>query len=474
MSKYPQVRLDRTLHDLYKEDGGNADEVAQLIALPAPFGSVAKSMPACTKYVYHTPTAPDMEPFKYARMCLGNGPQNHGFIAGPQHLYLFDLDPPAWDVEHGTVESPPAHRADAERVFDVLVPEQRPKLHFIADAAAFEPVPGVKINPYPPLDFLDRHPTTMPQDDHYRLLSKRDLALSGLPTPPTQIVDGALGPDDVGDAAKVAAEAERMIAATGVRDRALPFVLKFPQSLSGSGVFVVADEPARAHCLGLVEKTVPEMLGSLTPANAPLQPVSLLVQDMIAGDKVSAVCLFVTRTGRVIFIHGVEQYNDANGHYAGAVIDYERQAEYEARFRDISERMGAYVHSRGFYGMLGADIMTDAVTGAHILVDLNTRIPGDCMVGPLRSFFLAERGLRYVHCIPRIGLLGDRDHFEARFDAELRAGRIVVIGWSRGKGGPGGAIPFSIASFVLGGTTEAELLELVGRVNALAPKRPGT
>ena len=322
MSKYPQVRLERTLYDLYKEDGGNPDEVAQLIALPAPFGSVAKSLPACTKYVYHTPTAPDLEPFKYARMCLGNGPQNHGFVAGPQHLYLFDLDPPAWDVEHGTVESPPAHQTDAQRVFDVLVLEQRPKLHFIADAAAFQPAPGVRINPYPPLDFLDGHPTIMPQEAHYRLLSKRDLALSGLPTPPTQIVDCALGPADVGDAAKVAAEAERMIAATGLRDRALPFVLKFPQSLSGSGVFIVADEPARAHCLALVEKAVPEMLGTLTPANAPLQPVSLLVQDMVAGNEVSAVCLFVTRAGRVIFMHWARQYNDARGHYAWADMAY--------------------------------------------------------------------------------------------------------------------------------------------------------
>jgi hypothetical protein len=79
---YPQVKLDWTLHDLYSLDGGNPDKTAIVMSGPIPFGSVSSSLPANTKYVYQSPTAPNLGRDVYARLGLGNGTQNHYFSAG--------------------------------------------------------------------------------------------------------------------------------------------------------------------------------------------------------------------------------------------------------------------------------------------------------------------------------------------------------------------------------------------------------
>lgn len=465
----PLVELDRTLADLYSLDGGDSSKVAQIIALaPHPNGSVSSSLPENTKYTFQSPMAPKLDKDIWARITLGNGSQNHAFMSGPMPLYLFDIDPPEHDVVNGLVECPPAAQKDAHRVYSCLVPSQRPKLSFIPNPAGFRPEPGVHVSPYPPLDFIDDHACVVSQDVHYRLLSKRDLALSGLPTPQTDAIDGELSPEETRDENAVEAEAQRIIQV--VRDRPIPFVIKFPQSLAGQGVFVVRDEATKAARIHLLETEVPRMIRKLTPGNAHLQPVSLLLQQLVVGDTKN-LSLFVTKTGRAVFVSCAEQFLDEEGIYRGSILEYGRQDEFEAQFRAQIDQIAGHVYKHGFYGPMGADIMTDS-DGNQYVVDLNVRLTGDYLMGPLRGHFFERRGLGFSYLITPLVVLGNRDQFEEKFLPELVNGRIVIVGWARGKSGPSGRFEYSVCSVAVGGKDRADMLELVDRINALALAKP--
>ncbi|KAE8150731.1 solid-state culture-specific ATP-grasp domain protein [Aspergillus avenaceus] len=465
--QFPPVELDRTLHDLYAEDNGDPNNVAHVIALAPPF-QCAAPLPPNKKYIYQTPMAPRLDGDVYARICLGNGAQNHGFMSGPIPLYLFDIDPPQYDVANLQIESPPAARTDAHRVYNCLVPWQRPKLRFISDPQTFKP--SAPVSPYPPLDFLDKHACIVSQEAHYGLLSKRNLALSGLPAAPGTVIEGSLAPEEVQDEEKVARETQRMLDV--VRARPTPFVLKFPQSLSGQGVFVMSDEESKASRMPFLEGEVARMIRTLTPENAVLSPVSLVIQAFIPGNYTRNLSLFITHAGRPIFISCAEQFLDDEGIYRGSILDYHAQEELEGQYKDTIEKVAAHVHKQGFYGPMGADVMTDPSTGTQYIVDLNVRITGDYMMGPLRGHFLERRGLAVSYLITPLVVLGDRDAFEERFESEMMEGRMIVIGWVRGKGGRSGKHVYSVASVVIGGRDREHALELVGRVNALALAKP--
>ncbi|KAL2127160.1 hypothetical protein VTI74DRAFT_11219 [Chaetomium olivicolor] len=406
----PPVELDRTLYDLYGLDGGDPDEIAVMLSLVPPISPVSSALPESKKYPLQSPGRPNLDKDLFARICLGNAAQNHGIAVGPMRLILFDIDPPEYDVINGLVESPPAPRTDAARVFNCLVEEQRPKLSFVSDSATFQAPAGVEISPYPPQDFLDKHPTILSQESHYRLLSKRWLAFSGLPTPRTVVIDSDLSPEDVADDAKVEAETQRILDA--VRRHPFPFVIKFPQAVAGQGVFVARDAVglSTAEGAGRFADEIPRMIRSVRSDNAHLRVASLCLQDVVEGDTRN-LSLFVTKGGRAEFLSCCEQFLDENGIWRSSIIDYARQAEFDAQYRPTLDKIAAYVHKRGFYGPMGGDIMTDAA-GAQYIVDLNTRITGDVVMGPLQGHFYERRGLRYSYIISPLVVMGNRDRFE--------------------------------------------------------------
>jgi hypothetical protein len=463
----PLVELDRTLYDLYALDGGDPDEVAIMLALVPPISPISSALPESKKYPFQSPARPNLDKDLFARICLGNAAQNHGIAVGPMRMYFFDIDPPEHDVLHNLVESPPAARTDAAGVFASLIPSQRPNLSFISDATTFQPPPGVQISPYPPQDVLDPHPTLPPQESHYRLLSKRWLALSGLPTPPTTVIDSDLPPADTLSAPKVAAETARILAA--VRAHPFPFVIKFPQAVAGQGVFVVRDAAALAAAerAGRFADEIPRMLRSVRPDNAHLRVASLCLQDVVEGGTTRNLSIFVTKEGgRAVFLSCCEQFLDENGIWRSSIIDYARQEEFEGMYRGVMDQIAAYVHKRGFYGAMGGDIMTDG-EGRQFVVDLNTRITGDVVMGPLRGHFYERRGLRYSYIISPIVTMGNKERFEKMFWPELMSGRLIICGWVRGRGGFFGKHEYSVGSVLIGGVEMEDLLELVDRVTAV-------
>ena len=464
---FSQVELDWTLHDLYSLDGGDPDKTSIVMSGPIPFGSVSSSLPANTKYVYQSPTAPDLGRDVYARIGLGNGTQNHYFSAGPMNVYLFDIEHPKHDVENNCVESPPSHQTDAFRVYDGLVPEQRPKVHFIPRHDALKMKPGVSISPYPPMDFLDGHTCILDQEKHYRLMSKRDLALSDLPSPKTKVFDGHLTAEEARDDDKVEQEVERFVQA--VRSEALPFVIKFPQSVTGQGVWFIGDEEKRESWMELLRKEVGSMIRSLNLENEHLNVVSLLFQQLVVDGRTNNMSLFITPKGRAVFVSCCEQIIDSAGIWKGSTIDYERQQELEEEFTPLMKRVAAHVYKQGFTGGMGFDVMTDQ-RGDQLVVDMNVRLTGDFFMGPLRSHY-KSRGMRYSYFISPLVFAGNRDSFEKIFGAELQAGQMIIIGWCRGKVRGLGST-YSVCSFSIGGESMEDMLSLGEQVYGATLPRP--
>ena len=126
----------------------------------------------------------------------------------------------------------------------------------------------------------------------------------------------------------------------------LPFVLKFPQSLSSHGVFVVRTEADGEACPPVLDVEVPLMLRSLNVANAHLDTASLILQDMLPGGAV-AHSTFVTKAGWPVFIGCCEQVIGDGGLLTGAIIDYQHRVELEALFAPTAAKMAAYVFSKG-------------------------------------------------------------------------------------------------------------------------------
>ncbi|KAI4182878.1 MAG: hypothetical protein LQ346_006457 [Caloplaca aetnensis] len=461
-----QVELTSTLKELYSLDGGNSDDVALVYAFPNPT-QLASSLPVSHKYAYQGPRTMKLSKDTMARFCLGCLAQYYGFIAGPMDLYLFDIDqtPPELAPVSNTslAKSVPTHRSDAKRVFANLPEAQRPKLSFVEDA---QTVAGVekKKAVITPMDFLDGHGALVDQDAHWDLLSKRTLALSGLPSPPTEVIDSVLHADQTGDVAVLEKETERML--EGIASRALPFVVKLPMGLGGHAVFMVKKEEQRQSCLTILRAELPSMFESLTHENEAKKPVSLLVQDVVSGLS-DGVSIFITKAGRPVYISTSEQILNERDEWSGGFMDYTRQEARGKQYHELIEKITGYVYQRGYYGPMGVDVMTDA-DGQQLIVDMNIRQTGSYTLGLMKKHFYEQRNLPLGGLICPIAVQGDRDHFEEKFAEEIHDGSLVIAAWC---GSPRGMLGYSACGLLLGAKDREQMQALMAKVASMAVKK---
>ena len=137
------------------------------------------------------------------------------------------------------------------------------------------------------------------------LLSKRGLALSGLPTPPTQIIDTCF----IGSEDPMLLKQSIAQMVDSIDKHQLPFMVKLPQSISGMGNFAISTETERDQVKALFTAQLGAMLQQLNRFNHHLYPCSMVLQDFITGPVV-ALSLFVTKRGQARFIACCEQLFD--------------------------------------------------------------------------------------------------------------------------------------------------------------------
>jgi ATP-grasp domain len=449
------IVLDTTLRDLYASEGGD-EEIILVYAVPIAEVQMAAGIPLSKNFTYQSPVCPTNDSDTLARQFLQLLPQLFGFVAGKMPLVMFDLDHTA-EEESLVLDSGsrPPHQADAHRVFDRLAPLQRPELTFVQKPSDIKFDPNSRFAIVNPMDCLLPLPHLVDPEAHYEVLSKRGLALSGLPTPDTEVIDTVLGPAQLSDHDLVDFEVQRMLARA--RARPLPFVLKTPQSSSGRGTFLVRNEPARAAALRILEPETRRMLCQITAHNAHLRPCSLILQSLAPGEAV-ALSLFITKSGCAIFNACCAQLVDAEGKWGGGCCDYREQDALRVRYAETADKLGAYMHKMGYWGPLGADIMTDP-EGRQMVIDMNVRVTGSYSLGVLRGHF-GRRELNVAVLFFPLMLRLTQDKFEAEFKDELHFGSLVVNAWVRMRNGK-----TSMTTVTLAAEDKDKLNEFVERVS---------
>ena len=453
------ITLDATLEQLYSLDGPLDHDIVLIFALPTADVQMTSGVPLSSIFVYQSPLSDVDDSDELARQFLQVVPQKFGFIAGKMPLIMFDLDEDDREglLNKSSFGSLRAHQADAFQVFDQLIPSQRPEVTFVVKAQDIILPPGAKIAIASPMDCMLHLPHVVDPEAHYEMLSKRTLALSGLPTPDSSVIDTLLQPFHVRDERLVDEEVTRML--ESIRNRSLPFAVKMPQAASGSGTFLVRTQSDHQKALQILTVEVKRMLYQLNDSNKYLRSCSLVVQDLIVGES-AALSLFVTQTGRMIFISCTKQIMDAHGHWEGSFISYSQQDQLQTTYASVMGQMAQWVHRKGYYGPMNADVMTGP-DGRHLIVDLNVRVASSHPLGLLKNHFSAERSLHEAVLFFPLHLKGTRVIFEQRFEKHLRDGNLIITGWCPDKHGQN-----SISSLVLAAENKDKLRDFIDEVNS--------
>lgn len=352
-----------------------------------------------------------------AAKLLGVVPQRDAFITGPSAAVLFDA----------SADPAEARRAadEAEATVAVLEVAQRPALVRcpgpcclpLAEAGV-DLVAGYKMA----LDGLAGrgYPLAIGLEAHWLLNSKRALALSGLPTPRTDVIEVSGCPvpageccdacrrDELGrglglgrgrgrgrsaghdaghdagghDAGMISTipagcggqrgawfrEHEGRIISE-VEGRSPPFAFKTQQTLGGGGTWIVGSERDKRQLLqhlasedGIVRKLLPQ----LREANAHLRPGSMLLSELVR-DPVGnyGVTFYVTDAGGVIFMGVSEQILAGDGKaWAGSTISYRSQQRLQDKLRGLAEQTAQWLSEEHRYcGPVGMDVLEARADG---------------------------------------------------------------------------------------------------------------
>ncbi|KAG7047319.1 solid-state culture specific ATP-grasp domain-containing protein [Colletotrichum scovillei] len=493
MIELPKITLDTTLTDLYRRASPrNADKrIAQVFCLVNSSSELTPNVPRNAKYLYQdspfnaVPRDPSssrlpadddgrQQQRALAVKYLSLIPQRDAFISGNTAVVLFH-----------TMNSKKRNLHDireTETTLSVLSKTQRPDLTFCPGPSEI-PVEEAGIDLIAckfVLDVLESYSNLIfPPETHWFLNSKAALALSGLPTPKTNIlkVDGLAGDAWACCSSCSSVDAADFIipeSCTGSRGRwlkeqsdkiyadlesqPLPFVLKNQQTLGGAGTYIINTENKRQKLVqdfrnGVLRK----LLSAVTESNAHLQPAALIVSDVVEDPVENyGLTFFVTDDGNEpIFLAASEQMTDGDSAWIGSTINYRRQEQLEKKFGLLVKRVATWLRGYGYVGPAGADVLettsstapysktngvangasttiSHSVNGAsdfsdfHI-VDLNVRTSGSMCLPLLRTHF-TTCGLWSASSFS-ISYKDSRDAFIESFRSEFETGRMCVISW---------------------------------------------
>lgn len=458
MAPTSTVSLDYTLRDLYSE---NNDSDPNLVLVYYPLDFKYNPHGSLTKFIYGYKLQQGNEEGASA-IERSLYPQRTAFSAGQMPVVVLDFasshrGKEAEDSMCQQVTDAQALRrhVDFHRTYSQLPREQQPSLTFASNLKGIPLDAGAQISVQLPTDCLSNLPHLINPETHYEILSKRGLALSGLPTPRSEVIDTCLTSSD--DPVLLAKEVSRMM--NSIEKRQLPFMIKLPQSLGGRGAFAVATEAERNEVKTALTAGLSEMLHGLNEFNHHLYPCSIVLQDLIPGSTV-ALAFFVSKAGHARFTSCSEQLFDEHGRWIGGMIAYKQQEQLRATFHPIMEKAATFLHGKGYYGPAGVDIITDERSAEHLIIDLNVRVTGSFHLGPLRGNF-TERGLYQAAGI-KVEFRCSRDVFEARFADEMRKGSMIVNGWFHDE-----SSGLSHAAITIGARDSEELKEYLEHVRAV-------
>ncbi|KAL8998990.1 MAG: hypothetical protein Q9169_002096 [Polycauliona sp. 2 TL-2023] len=448
----PQIVLDHTLRELYCLDEPQGPNIVVVNAIPTAETQMITGLPIPIKYAYQSPGIWTRDPDMLVRLYLQVVAQMLGFIAGDMPQIHFDLENVGL-----------AHRDEAYQTYIQLTPEQRPQLSFVAQPSEIQLPAGAEIAIITPMDCLLCLPHAVDPDLHYDLLSKRTLAISTLPSPASEVLDTVLQPGEAYDEQTMDAEISRMT--NIVTARACPFVVKMPQSLSSQGVFLVRLDSEKHDVVGVIRRELKRSLTIMRRWPSSMPTSNIILQKLISPRESVAIAFFVTKRGRTIFTSCCLQLVDTHGHREAGYISYRKQDHYQRKYARTLELLSQYIHSEGYFGPAGADVITNH-DGEQFVIDMNVRVTGTHPLGFLKRHFSAERGLHKAIEFFPFFMQCRRETFENAFRKQLQSGALIVKGWCHDKKGK-----ISITGLILAAENESKLRTFIDEINVY--KVPG-
>ncbi|PYH48654.1 putative solid-state culture specific protein [Aspergillus saccharolyticus JOP 1030-1] len=454
------ILLDTTLDELYALDSDGPHGI--ITAYPHPSQSERQTPhPFSSSHFLYGITFPNTTAPNAMQNMLERGiAQRYSFIAGPAPVVLFDSLPSTTTAAaQQTLQS--AAIGEIQTLHAQLHPSQRPQLQFPAYAENIHLPRGTRIAIIVPQDELAHLPHIIPAETHYQLLSKRWLALSPLPTLPSTIIDPRLNlPAAATSPDHPAVEQEIQQMLHPLHTHPLPFVLKVSIAASGRGTFIIRTATDRQQAYTQLHTILQTSLPHLTPDNAHLYPLTLLLQPYVAGPA-HGVSFFLTQTGRAIFLAASRQQFNAQGQWAGGWVSYPAQPALQQQYERTIAQLAGVLHAEGYYGPVGVDVMGQEEDGGQVIVDVNPRVTGSYHLGLLRGHFV-RRGWEEAAVLSPLYVRGDRKGFEERFATAVKEGQLIVTAWVQSEDKKAGG--WSYAAVTVGGEDAERLRELVGEV----------
>ena len=402
------------------------------------------------------------------------------FSAGKSQVVLVDPAVPAEQLnkDYSTVEH---MRSEVEKTISIIDPSQRPQIVFVEDLKKMKLSESQRLAPVVPIEELDGKPCIIDPERHFIISSKQELAVSGLNTPPCEIIDfstpitttsenccGACceyrNSEQVTKACvgprRLLLEKETSKTLHSLYEKPLPYILKLQQTQGATGAFWVGNRQELDEVAQFIATTyLPNNLPKLNERNVHLRPINILLSEIVRdGLKTQCPVFFVKRNGQFIFL-GCNTQKMVNGHWSGSMIRYEDQAALQKQLHPTLQKVGEYLHSKGYHGAAGVDVIEDQ-SGEQWVVDLNVRPTGSIILSSLKKHF-TSRGLQHACLIP--GAFGTtRVGFRDRIGiSNIRDGRVMITAWFEINRG------HSVGRIVIGAETADALQDEVDRVTAL-------
>ena len=194
-------------------------------------------------------------------------------------------------------------------------------------------------------------------------------------------------------------------------DVRFPCILKLSHGYAGLGNFFVRDQADLEKAQVQIRTQWPD---------APLV-INQLLTDIV-GDY--GVQFYLNKQGEMTWLGFTQQVFNEAGRWTGGVFNANIQDELYEAFLDIAKPVAGYLHAKGYFGVVGIDILQDKDDNFY-LVDLNPRLTG------ITPFLIVSRNLiaeGYNHGIYAASVELDGDLTDViRMTEGIESARVAIL-----------------------------------------------
>lgn len=150
-----------------------------------------------------------------------------------------------------------------------------------------------------------------------------------------------------------------------------PCIVKLSHGYAGLGNFLIRDENDEVTMRRRLQVHWPDAV----------LVINSIIEN-VTGDF--GVQFYLRRDGTMVWLGFTEQHFDNNKKWCGGTYSAKLQGELFDSFCTMIKPVGAYLHTQGYFGVVGIDILRDS-SNKFYLVDVNPRLTG------ITPFLMASR-----------------------------------------------------------------------------------